>query len=80
MFDEEKKEPVYDPNLFVREPTPKPGLAAEEQITQLGSRRAVVMGQISWLLNENKDYGKLSKELPPLKKELSSIDAVLIKV
>jgi len=73
-----KKEPVYDPNLFVRNPTTTPDLTAGEQISQLGRRRAVVMGQIGWLLNENKDFGKTTRELPPLKKELSEIDAVLV--
>ena len=74
----QKKEPVYDPRLFVREPTPTPGLTAEEHIGHLGSRRSMVMDQIGWLLNENKDYGKLTKELPPLRKELSKIDAELV--
>jgi len=74
----QKKEPVYDPNLFVRDPTPTPGLTAEEHIGHLGSRRSMVMDQIGWLLNENKDYGKLTTELPPLRKELSDIDAELV--
>jgi len=74
----QKKEPVYDPRLFVREPTPTPGLTSEEHIGHLGSRRSMVMDQIGWLLNENKDYGKLTKELPPLRKELSKIDAELV--
>jgi hypothetical protein len=73
-----KKEPAYDPDLFVRDPTPTPSMTAEEQNAHLVSRRPVVMSQISWLLNENKDYGKLVRELPSLRKELSEIDAVLV--
>ena len=73
-----KKEPAYDPNLFVRNPTPTPDLTAEEQISHLVNRRAKVMGQIGWLFNKNKDYKKLKREYPSLKKELSEIDAVLV--
>jgi len=72
-----KKEPVYDPNLFVRNPTPTPDLTADEQISHLGRRRAVVMGQIGWLLNENMDYDKIMREGERLHKELTEIDAVL---
>ena len=73
-----KKEPVYDPNLFVRDPTQTPGMTAEEQNAHLVSRRPVVMTQINWLLNENKDYKRLTRELPPQKKELTEIDAQLV--
>ena len=73
-----KKEPAYDPNLFVRNPTPNPDMTSDEQIDHLGIRRARVMGQIRWLFNENKDYKKLKREYPSLKKELSEIDAVLV--
>ena len=73
-----KEEPVYDPNLFVRNPTPTPDLTADDQICQLGKRRAVVMGQIGWLLNENKDYDRIMRDVPPLQKEVKEIDAVLV--
>ena len=72
-----KKEPVYDPNLFVRNPTPTPDLTEDEQISQLGRRRAKVMDQIGGLLNENMDYDKIMREVPPLQKEVTEIDTAL---
>ena len=72
-----KEEPVYDPNLFVRNPTPTPDLTADEQIIQLGKRRVKLMGQIGWLLNDNTDYDRIVRDVPPLQKEVKEIDAVL---
>jgi len=74
-----KKKPEYIPNLFVREPTLDPDMSKEDRLVYLGRRRAVVMGKMSWLMNENKDYSKLVKELPELRKEVAEIDTELIK-
>ncbi len=74
-----KKEPKYNPNIFLRVPVHTPDMTAEERLASFGRRRAVVMGQIGWLFNENKDYKKLTKELPSLKKELAEIDKELKK-